>query len=287
MDKILVIGGEGQLGKCLQLAAKDYPEAQFYFKDVADLDITSKEALAKAFKAEAYDYCINCAAYTNVEKAEEEEDKAYLINANAVENLVAVCNAHQCVLIHISTDYVFDGDKKTPYTETDATHPINVYGASKLKGEQLIREQSQAYFILRTSWLYSQFGKNFYKTILQKSAEDIDLKITEEQTGTPTNANDLADVILYLIKEKKQNYGVYHFSNNGQTTWYGFAKAILNLQQEHRCALTASNAYKTKAARPENSVLSKKKFEDVFGISMIDWEKSLTKLHQEYQILRK
>ncbi|MDT0294662.1 dTDP-4-dehydrorhamnose reductase [Mesonia ostreae] len=286
MDKILVIGGEGQLGKCLQLAAKNFPEAQFYFKDVARLDISSKDALEKDFKAEAYDYCINCAAYTNVEKAEEEEDKAYLINAYAVENLVAVCNAHHGVLIHISTDYVFDGEKKSPYTEDDDTYPINVYGASKLKGEQLIQEQSQAYFILRTSWLYSQFGNNFYKTILQKSAENIDLKITEEQTGTPTNANDLAHAILYLIKEKKQNYGIYHFSNNGQTTWYGFAQAILNLQQDSKCTLIASNAYKTKAARPKNSVLSKEKFKDVFEFSMVDWEKSLSKLYQENFLLK-
>lgn len=281
MVKILVTGGEGQLGKCLQLAAKNDPEAQFYFKDMAGLDITSKDALQKDFETEAYDYCINCAAYTNVEKAEEEEDKAYLINAYAVENLANVCNAHQCVLIHISTDYVFNGEKKTAYTEDDATQPINVYGASKLKGEQLIQENSQAYFILRTSWLYSQFGKNFYKTILQKSAENIDLKITEEQTGTPTNANDLAHAIIYLIKEQKQNYGVYHFSNSGDTTWYGFAQAILNLQQDSKCTLTASNAYKTKAARPKNSVLSKEKFKNVFGIVMIDWEKSLNKLYQE------
>lgn len=279
MYKILVTGSEGQLGKCLQLAARDYPEAQFYFKDIASLDLTSKEALEEDFKAEAYDYCINCAAYTNVEKAEEEEDKAYSINAYAVENLVAVCNAHKSVLIHISTDYVFDGEKKSPYTEADDTNPINVYGASKLKGEQLIEEQAEAYFILRTSWLYSQFGNNFYKTILQKSAENIDLKITEEQTGTPTNANDLARAIIYLIKEQAQTYGVYHFSNNGQTTWYGFAQAVLNLQQQSQCTLTASNAYKTKAARPKNSVLSKEKFKKVFGVSILDWEESLLNLH--------
>ena len=279
MYKILVTGSEGQLGKCLQLVAKNYPEAQFYFKDIASLDMTSKEALEEDFKAEAYDYCINCAAYTNVEKAEEEEDKAYSINAYAVENLVAVCNAHKSVLIHISTDYVFDGEKKSPYTEADDTNPINVYGASKLKGEQLIEEQAEAYFILRTSWLYSQFGNNFYKTILQKSAENIDLKITEEQTGTPTNANDLAQAIMYLIKEQAQTYGVYHFSNNGQTTWYGFAQAILNLQRQSQCTLTASNAYKTKAARPKNSVLSKEKFKNVFGVSILDWEESLRNLH--------
>src|SRR5690606_5979781 len=227
MKKILVTGANGQLGRCIKDAATDFPDLEFLFVSKEELDIENANLLKEYFTKNLFDYCINTAAYTNVEKAEGEAEKAFAINAEAVKNLALTCKENDVVLLHISTDYVFDGKKKSTYVETDITNPINVYGASKLKGEQYIQEIGNKFYIFRTSWLYSQYGHNFLKTILKYSQEGKPLTITTEQTGTPTNANDLARMILQVIEQDKADYGVYHYSNAGETTWYGFAAEIL------------------------------------------------------------
>jgi dTDP-4-dehydrorhamnose reductase len=212
MKTVLVTGANGQLGQCIQKIQQQHTEINFHFKSSSELDITNINAVNDYFSNHAIDYCVNCAAYTNVELAESEEEKAYLVNAEAAKHLAEACAEHNTTLIHVSTDYVFDGTKTEPYLETDITNPISVYGASKLKGEQNIQEALHNHFIIRTSWLYAEFGKNFYKTILQKTKEKANLTITTEQKGTPTNANDLAELIVEIINTDNKNYGIYHFS---------------------------------------------------------------------------
>ena len=223
-----------------------------------------------------FDYCINTAAYTNVEKAESEQEKAFAINAEAVKNISKACAENDVVLLHISTDYVFDGKKNSPYVETDATNPLNVYGVSKLKGEEFIQQVCAKYFIFRTSWLYSQYGHNFLKTILKYAEEKKPLTITTEQTGTPTNANDLANGLLQVIVQDSTDYGVYHFSNGGQTTWFGFAEAILRETEKLKDSnLAKTNHYRTFAARPEYSVLDNTKILNNLKIKQVAWQESL------------
>lgn len=283
MKRILVTGAGGQLGKCLKSAAKNYKHLDFVFKEQKELDINFPEQIEKAFAEYMPDYCINCAAYTNVEKAESEKKEAFDSNEKAVEYLSDACQQHQTTLIHISTDYVFDGESTKAYTETDIPNPINVYGASKLAGERIVQQKLEAYYIFRTSWLYSEFGHNFFNTMLQKAEEkDVVLKITTEQKGTPTNANDLASAILKTIDAGAKKYGLYHFSNGGEATWYSFAKAIFtNAQKLEAVDLIASDAYKTKAKRPVNSLLSKEKVQTELGVEIIDWQESLKKLQQK------
>jgi dTDP-4-dehydrorhamnose reductase len=226
------------------------------------------------------DYCINCAAYTNVEKAESDKEKAFSINAEAVKNLAEICRKHKTVLIHISTDYVFDGTNTSQYKEEDKTNPINVYGASKLKGEQHIQNTIGYHFIFRTSWLYSEYGHNFYKTILNKAAENATLNITTAQKGTPTNANHLAELLVQIIKEENENYGLYHYSNAGETTWHGFAKEILRVSNKcDEVILNEDNSYKTIAERPENSVLDKTKLKTNFEVEVASWQDAVLELY--------
>jgi len=240
---VLVTGANGQLGQCIKKIEKESSGLRLTFLSSTELDITQKEEVNQIFETSNFDWCINCAAYTNVEKAESEKEKADLVNAEGTKNLAEACKNHQVKLIHISTDYVFDGEKPSAYKEEDKVNPINVYGASKLKGEQFIQQILNEYFILRTSWLYSEFGHNFFNTMLKKANEEnCVLKITTEQKGTPTNANDLASVALKIILEDKKEYGIYHFSNEGEATWYHFAKAIFeNAQKQDGVELIASN----------------------------------------------
>ncbi|MFK5982767.1 MAG: dTDP-4-dehydrorhamnose reductase [Flavobacteriaceae bacterium] len=274
--KILVTGANGQLGKCIKDASIDFPKIEFTFVSKEELDITNEASVSEIFSKNNFDYCINTAAYTNVEKAESEPEQAFLINAEAVKNLARCCKNTNTVLIQVSTDYVFDGKKTTPYKEEDSTNPINVYGASKLKGEQYIHEVYEKYFIIRTSWLYSQYGHNFYNSMIRFAKEGKDLKITTEQTGTPTNANDLARAILEIIKSSSNNYGIYHVSNAGETTWYGFAKEILTqTNQLNTTNLVKTDHYSTFAARPKYSVLDNKNHSKVFNSILLDWKKSL------------
>ncbi len=257
MRNVLVTGANGQLGESIRKIASDYIGLEFAFKTFEDLDITDASMVKKIFKQEQYDYCVNCAAYTDVERAENQEKRAFLINAEGVRNIAQSCVANNVALIHISTDYVFDGEKKEPYTIIDEPNPINVYGASKAKGEAYVQKIVDAYFIIRTSWLYSEFGQNFYKMILEKAKTEKSLFVTDAQTGCPTRAAGLAKYILELIKSDSKNYGIHHFTDGEPMTWYDFARKILleNGLTESTHLEKAKN-YRTLARRPKNSVLS-------------------------------
>jgi len=281
MKIILVTGANGQLGQCFQKQAKKYPNFKFLYRSSKELDITAKEALEQFFEQHQIDFCINTAAYTNVEQAENEKEKSFLVNAEGAKNIAEICKKYKAVLFHFSTDYVFNGQSQKPYEETDEVDPINIYGASKLEGEQEIQSTIDQYFILRTSWLYSEFGHNFFRTILRKADEKAELNITTSQIGTPTNANDLAEVVMKIIGSESKEYGVYHFSNEGQATWYDFATEILNYSEKmDQVALNKTGFFKTLAKRPEYSVLSKEKITNQFG-PVEDWRKSLFDLINE------
>ena len=256
MRHILVTGSKGQLGRCIQKIAADYPQFQFHFHDAASLDITERASIARVFGSNQFDYCINCAAYTNVEQAEKTPKTAFSVNADGVRNLAEFCLKYQTVLIHISTDYVFDGEKKTPYFPSDETNPINEYGKSKLKGEEYIKELLQRYYIIRSSWLYSEFGTNFYNTILKKVKAGEDLQITDRQTGCPTNANNLAVYVLNLIGKGTPDFGIHHFTDGVPMTWYDFASRIIKENKlERKVKLVKAKNYRTFATRPINSIL--------------------------------
>ena len=277
--KILITGAKGQLGKCIKDAAANYPEFNFLFASRELLNIESEKSVSNIFENNRFDYCINTAAYTNVEKAESDQETAFLTNAEGVKHLASHCKRNNTTLIQISTDYVFDGKKGSPYSEEDSTNSLNIYGASKLKGEQYVQEICQAYYILRTSWLYSQYGQNFYDTVLRFAKEGKLLTVTTEQTGTPTNANDLAEAILTIIRINSKNYGIYNFSNQGEATWYDFAKEILiQTNQLTKSNLAKTDYYRTFAARPSYSVLDTRKYKNTFNKAVFDWKKSLATL---------
>src|SRR5690606_23203811 len=223
-----------------------------------------------------YDYCINCAAYTAVDKAETEEEKAYLVNAEAVKYLAEACKQNDTVLIHVSTDFVFDGQKGSPYTEDDPTNPIGVYGASKLKGEQYVQSILEKYFIIRTSWVYSEYGHNFVKTMLRLGKEKDEISVVNDQVGTPTYAGDLAKVILKIILNNKNLYGLYHYSNEGEASWYDFAKSIFK-----KCNIKInlkpikSEEYLKTTVRTKFSVLNKDKIKNSFKVEVPVWDDSL------------
>ena len=278
--KVLVTGANGQLGKCIKDAAANYPEIDFLFASRSELNIDSEDSVSNIFSNNQFDYCINAAAYTNVEKAESDKENAFQTNAEGVKYLANYCKKANTTLIQVSTDYVFDGKKGIPYVEEDTTSPLNIYGASKLKGEQYVQEICQTYYILRTSWLYSQYGHNFYNTVLRFAKEGKPLTVTTEQTGTPTNANDLAEAILTIIKINSKNYGIYNFSNQGEATWYDFAKEILiQTNQLTKSNLAKTDYYRTFAARPSYSVLDTRKYKNTFNKAVFDWKKSLKSLN--------
>lgn len=254
---ILVTGSNGQLGKTIkELYQHHNDDLEFYFVTKSELDISNKATLDAYFKNHSFDYCINCAAYTNVEQAEESIKEAFKINAEAVGNLAECCHKSNTTLIHISTDYVFDGKKDTPYLETDITNPINEYGRSKLAGEQRLKEKLQNYFIVRTSWLYSKYPRNFVTTIASKIQEQSDLTITISQKGTPTSCVELAKFIHWLIKTDSKDFGIYHFSAKGNATWYDFALKIADhFDDYNKNKITSTTLFKSKAERPEYSVM--------------------------------
>ncbi|WP_294733570.1 dTDP-4-dehydrorhamnose reductase [uncultured Flavobacterium sp.] len=270
---VLVTGGSGQLGQALQALVPNYKEIQFHFANSSEADVTSKESLEAIFNRVNPDFCINAAAYTAVDKAESEADKAHLINVVGVKNLAEVCKEHNAALIHISTDFVFDGNKTTPYTEEDETNPQGVYGLTKRQGEQEIEKILEAHYIVRTSWLYSEYGNNFMKTMIRLGNERDALSVVNDQTGTPTNANDLADAVLQIIASGKQHYGIYHYSNEGVATWYDFAKKIFennNIKIDLQPIVTKQ--YPTPAKRPIYSVMDKSKIKQAFGIEVPNWD---------------
>lgn len=281
MKKVLVTGASGQLGQCFKKFASRFPELDFDFCTSQDLDITQFGVVSAFLRKNEFDYCINCAAYTAVERAEKEQEMAYLVNGEAVKNLAELCNEYGITLIHFSTDYVFDGKKSAPYTEMEETAPLNVYGASKLLGEDYIQNHMEDYFIFRTSWLYSDIGNNFLNTIREKVEGGDSLQITTSQRGTPTNAYDLACFVLELIAEGNKHYGIYHYSNLGEGTWYDFAKEILSLSgKQTEIELIENNDFITLAKRPAFSVLSKDKALRTFKKPIPSWKESLAKLYR-------
>jgi dTDP-4-dehydrorhamnose reductase len=260
MSSILVTGSGGQLGKCLQMASGRYPELRFSFLRKSELDITDAGSVAAALKQENYDFCINTAAYNDVEEAERHPSAAYAVNSRGVEILARACKERGICLIHISTDYVFDGRKTSPYLPGDTPNPINEYGRSKLRGEQHISEILKAYYIIRTSWLYSETGSNFYTKILEKSRNTARIYVTDRQLGTPTNAHHLASFILELINRQTTPYGILHFAGKEEMTWFDFACKII---REHKLdgsvTVVRDNKNRSFAARPVYSVLKSKR----------------------------
>ena len=265
-SKILVTGANGQLGKTIKdLCLNNSDSFELFFATKAELDISDKTSLARYFEHNSFDYCINCAAYTNVEQAEESIQDAFKINAEAVGYLAESCHKSGTILIHISTDYVFDGEKRAPYLESDETNPINQYGQSKLEGEKRVKKHLSEYFIIRTSWLYSKYPKNFVTTIVSKIQENTDLNITTSQEGTPTSCTELAKFIFFLIRSQNKQFGTYHFSAKGQATWYDFALTIADkFQGYERNKIKAVASFKSKAERPKYSVMSNEKAQAVY-----------------------
>ncbi|GAA4268747.1 dTDP-4-dehydrorhamnose reductase [Hyunsoonleella aestuarii] len=256
--KVLVTGANGQLGETIKDLYAIHPlKIDFVFVSKKDLDITSKLQLEEYFHQNKFHFCVNCAAYTNVEQAQKTPEEAFKINAEGVKNLALECKKHEIVLIHISTDYVFDGKKSEPYKVDDIPNPINEYGKSKLAGEEYIKSYLDEYFIIRTSWLYSKkFGNNFYKFIVEKANQGLDLSITTDQTGCPTDTEDLSKYITSFIVEGNKPFGVYHFCNSEPKTWYRFAKDILKENGLFGIIeIKPVNTYKSIAKRPHYSVL--------------------------------
>lgn len=276
MMNILVTGGKGQLGTSLRDIAETVEGFNFVFVDIDELDITDYDQVTDFFRAEKFSYCINCAAYTAVDKAEQEVDLCYQINADGALNLAKACREFGCILIHISTDFVFSGNAKTPYKETDSPGPLNVYGASKLKGESGVRENLKEYFIVRTSWVYSEHGRNFVKTMLELAKVRRELEVVSDQFGSPTYARDLAFFLLYLIESKSDAYGTYHFSNQGSISWFDFSVEIFNYTQNKVVVRpVTSEDFKSAAQRPKRSTLSLTKTVDTFPIKIPSWKESL------------
>ena len=277
MKKILIIGGNGQLGNCLNKLSSEYTLAyEFHFTDYDTLDITNQKQINEYFSEYEPHYCINVSAYTTVDLAEQEKEKAFAINAEGVKYLAEACAEKGIDLIHISTDYVFDGNINIPYSEDDFTNPLSVYGASKLEGENLALENNPKTIIIRTSWLYSEFGKNFVKTMLNLFGSKDELNVVADQFGQPTNANDLAEVIMKIISTEEKEYGVFHFSNYPKTTWFDFAKKIAELSKSKiKINPISTEQYPTPAKRPMRSTMCLDKIENSYNIEPKYWENSL------------
>lgn len=274
--KILVTGSGGQLGSELQELAAVNEHIEFDFTDYPKLDLTKPEMVAAAFEKKDYDYCINCAAYTAVDKAEKDKAIADAINIDACKTLAYQCEKKNVALIHVSTDFVFNGTAHRPLREETPPSPVNHYGFSKLNGEKAIQEIAKKFFILRTSWLYSTYGNNFVKTMIRLSETKDELDVIADQIGTPTYARDLAKAILITIKTESKNYGLYHYSNEGAASWYDFTCAIF----EYKGISTLVNPilteqYPSPASRPYYSLMDKSKFKRTFGVKIPYWRKSL------------
>jgi dTDP-4-dehydrorhamnose reductase len=284
--KILLTGCNGQLGRDLQEKATSYPALQLLCTDIHNLNLLDKQSVTDYVLHHKPAFIINCAAYTAVDKAEEEEDKAFAVNATAVQHLADAAHEVNAHLVHISTDYVFDGLKTTPYTEEDAVSPQSAYGRTKLAGEKAALSHPQT-MVVRTAWLYTAEGNNFVNTMLRLGAERTDLNVVNDQYGSPTYAADLAAALLAIIdkvirQEKTFTAGIYHYTNEGVCTWFDFAQRIMQTGQR-RCALhpVSTDEYPTKAVRPKYSVLSKEKIKTIYGISIPTWDEALTRCFEK------
>ena len=277
---VLVTGANGQLGQSIQFIAKQYPNIQFIYTDYQELDITNFESCHTVFAKYKPQFCINTAAYTAVDKAEIEAEKAHLINVIGPEILAKVCKEYDTILLHISTDFIFDGASTQPYLESDIPNPQSVYGQTKLDGELAVQKNWEKHFIIRTSWVYSQFANNFMKTMLRLASERDSLSVVNDQIGTPTYAVDLAEVLMNIIQSSITNkpspFGIYNFSNEGVCSWYDFAAAIFH-QKGISIDLQPipTSAYPTPAKRPSYSVLDKSKIKNTFNLKINDWKASL------------
>lgn len=273
---ILITGCNGQLGNELQLLEKNYSEHTFFNTDVHELDITNAEAIDKFVSSNNIDIIINCAAYTAVDKAESNKELCQVLNADAPAYLAKAISKRNGWMIQVSTDYVFDGTKNTPYVETDSPCPNSVYGSTKLDGEKAVEQACKNTMIIRTAWLYSSFGNNFVKTMMRLGKEKDELNVIFDQIGTPTYARDLAIAIMTAV-EKSIVPGIYHFSNEGVISWYDFTKAIHRLSGITSCHVRPihTEEYPTAATRPHYSVLDKTKIKKTYGIEIPYWEDSL------------
>lgn len=278
---ILVTGAGGQLGKELGVLAAAFPQYHFLLASKTDLPIEDAVAVNSYFAKYSVDFCINCAAYTAVDKAETEREQALLINGEAAGNLATACKIHNAIFIHISTDYVFDGNGTRPYKETDPVHPVSVYGQSKLRGEELVLQNNPASVIIRTSWVYSQFGNNFVKTMLRLMKERESINVVNDQLGCPTYAADLAAAIMEIVEQysiRNIQYSIFNYCNEGVISWYDFTLAIKELTNSN-CIVNPipSSQYPTPAKRPHYSVLDTGLIKNAFDITIPAWKQSLEK----------
>lgn len=278
MKRILVTGANGQLGQSILEQSKNYKEIECFFVTRNELDITNEELVKHYFDDKSFDFVVNCAAYTAVDKAEDEQESAYLVNAKATEFLAKITNEKKIPFIHVSTDYVFDGTASQPRMETDQTNPIGVYGQTKLEGEDLALKNNPKTIILRTAWVYSRFGNNFVKTMLRLFQEKESISVVADQIGSPTNAIDLADAVLEIISTDELTYGIFNYSNEGKCSWFEFAQKIKEFSSSTiEINPVPTSAYPTKAKRPAYSLLDKAKIKEVYQLTIPNWEDSLKK----------
>ncbi|MBN2166256.1 MAG: dTDP-4-dehydrorhamnose reductase [Marinilabiliaceae bacterium] len=284
MHNILIIGSDGQLGHEIEKLSKNIAQFNFYFTTINDLDITNNNQVKTELQKRDYSIVVNCAAYTDVNKAESDTNIAYKVNAEALKIIGETTKKLNTRVIHVSTDYVFDGKSYLPYVETDNVNPQSAYGKTKLEGEKLLFKTNPNSIVIRTSWLYSSFGNNFLKTMLKLGNEKDTLNIVFDQIGTPTFAGDLAVCILQIIKKSIESTdkfipGIYHYSNEGVCSWYDFTQTIFNISNITNCKVypIESKDYPTPAPRPHYSVLNKAKIKSTFNIEIPHWEKSLKK----------
>ncbi|MBO7197205.1 MAG: dTDP-4-dehydrorhamnose reductase [Tidjanibacter sp.] len=282
--RVLVTGAAGQLGLSLRRATEGREDC-YIFTDVEQLDITSQSAVEEFVASERIDIIVNCAAYTDVERAEVEEDVAHRINATAVAHLAEAARKNDALLMHISTDYVFMGGCCGMLSEQSHPQPLNAYGRTKLAGERAIEASGCHYIILRTAWLYSEYGHNFVRTMLRLTAEREQVRVVSDQLGSPTYAGDLAEAIVAIVEERNFHEGIYHFTNLGECSWWQFATEIARLAGHTQCSVVPCTTaqYGARAARPHYAVLDKRKFMTTFRRDIPEWRESLKRCLDELQ----
>ncbi|MDR1222977.1 MAG: dTDP-4-dehydrorhamnose reductase [Tannerella sp.] len=287
MNSVLITGANGQLGMALRAGSECFEGFKLYFTDIDTLDILDKPAVESYIKSSGIDTVVNCAAYTAVDKAEDDAERCIRINCDAVRNIGEVAASLGVRVIHVSTDYVFDGKGARPYREEDATNPVSVYGKSKLAGEQALTAACPDAVIIRTAWLYSETGANFMKTMLRLGMERDRVGVVADQQGTPTYAGDLADAILKVLASGAFVPGIYHYTDEGVCTWYDFAVRIFEIAGL-KCSVDplATAGYPTRAVRPAYSVLDKTKIRDTYGVITPPWEESLRKCLQHHIMIK-
>ncbi|MBC7937249.1 MAG: dTDP-4-dehydrorhamnose reductase [Rhizobacter sp.] len=281
--KILVTGANGQLGMEFRQLAPLFPEYLFLFLSKAEIAIDDDDKLRAFFEKNIIDVCINCAAYTAVDKSETDKEQAIAINVTAVANMAAICKQYSARFIHFSTDYVFNGNAEKPYRESDVTDPVNFYGQTKLEGEQAAIKNNEDVIIIRTSWVYSRFGKNFVKTMMRLMAEKDSIGVVTDQRGCPTYAADLAEAVMQVIKSNSDAAGIYHYCNEGIISWFEFATAIKEIMGSS-CTVhpLATSDYPTPAKRPAYSALDTRKIKETWQIAIPGWRTSLESCIKEY-----